>query len=117
MPITPRRALWLDGACALFGAGVHVVVASQGGLGVPPRVWLTLATASVLYAVAAWASTGSPRRGLARMVWLNRGWVAVCLIVAAAIAGGVARPLLCGEAAIVAVLSLWEARVLGAESR
>lgn len=111
MSISPRRALWIDGACGLAGASYHVGIAAFGGLGVAPDVWRTFALVSVLYAAVAWISTRAPRAGLTRMIWLNRGWVVWCVIAAAALATGFARALLVGEAAVVGALSLWEAQV------
>ncbi|KAB2902986.1 MAG: hypothetical protein F9K40_07375 [Kofleriaceae bacterium] len=111
MPVSPRRALWIDGACGLCGAGVHLGVAAAGGLGVAPDVWRITAVVSVLYAAVAWASTRSPRAGLTRMIWLNRGWVVVCVVLAAAVGTGLSRALFGGEAVVVGALSVWEARV------
>lgn len=112
MSITPRKALWIDGACGLGGAGYHLVIAEVGGLGASPDVWRIGALVSVIYAAIAWTSTRSPDAGLARMIWLNRGWVIVCLVGAAVVATGFARAMLAGEAVVVGALSLWEARVL-----
>jgi hypothetical protein len=120
LPIDARRALWVDGACGLFGASVHVGVAALGGLGMAPRVWLIGAAVSVSYAMVAWLSAWTAggardrdraRAGLTRIIWMNRVWVAVCMVGAIAVATGVARALVGGEALVVGALLLWEARV------
>jgi hypothetical protein len=112
MSVTPRRALWIDGACGFGGASYHLVIAEVGGLGAAPDVWRIGALVSVLYATIAWVSTRSPDAGLTRMIWLNRAWVVACVLGAATVATGFARAMLAGEAVVVGALSLWETRIL-----